>query len=405
MPLILPAPAPPSSPAAAADNGVVHLSWMESPDAVAGYHVYRTADAGQPYARVTGSPQPGGTYDDAAVVNSTTYYYAVVAVDLQGFESAWSNRNSDCDVSGPDCVRATPINPDPPSTPTGVAASSQGSPDRVLVSWNPNPEPDIDRYRVHWGLAPGVYTASVDAAEPATQVEVPGLETNTEYFFAVEAENTSSLVSPRSDPVSATPRLLLGIRPPATVSGLAIVVPPEESTSLDLLWSASLDNIYGEATSVLWYRIYRGPSAGFVPDLDSPLATVAAPETSYRDGGAAVAPGDYYYLVVAEDSDGFLSGVARELPEGILDLEVSLQGDGSTVDLSWSAVTQTVGGDPTSVVGYEVHGQSLPLPRSSVAPSTLLGQPASPGFSHVPPGGIYFYTVLPVDNRGARSPY
>ena len=57
MPLVLPAPARPSFPAATADNGVVHLAWVESPDAVAGYHVYRTADLGQPYARVTATPQ------------------------------------------------------------------------------------------------------------------------------------------------------------------------------------------------------------------------------------------------------------------------------------------------------------------------------------------------------------
>jgi len=42
MKLVLPAPAPASDPSANGDNGVVHLSWTASEDAVAGYFVYRT---------------------------------------------------------------------------------------------------------------------------------------------------------------------------------------------------------------------------------------------------------------------------------------------------------------------------------------------------------------------------
>lgn len=403
--LLLPAPAPPGDLSAIEDNGVVHLTWTVSDDVVAGYSVYRSLDPAQPYTRITPSPVPGSAYDDGDVVNALTYYYAVVAVDAQGFESAWSNQNSDCGIPGPDCVQATPINLLPPSKPSGVAAESQGAPDKVRLLWNTNPEPDVQLYRVRWGLSSGSYSGSLQVNGNVTEATVPGLLTGSTYFFAVEAENTSSLVSPLSDEVSAVPRLIMGIRPPATVAGLLVEVALEDATSLDLSWNPVTSDIYGDSSSVVSYRLFRGTAPGFVPDLDLPLATVGAPLTTYRDGGAAVTPTDYYYLVLAVDSQGFTSGVAQDLPTGVLDLQVSLQPDDVSSDLSWSAVTQTVSGMPTTVVAYQVHGAATVLPRQSVSPATLLGTVSGTSFSHVPPGPEYYYTVVAVDHRGALSPF
>jgi len=339
------------------------------------------------------------------VVNSLTYYYAVVAVDAQGFESAWSNQNSDCGMAGPDCVQATPINLLPPSTPTGVGADSQGAPDKVRVVWDGNPEPDVELYRIHWGLASGVYIGSMQVDGSATEATVAGLLTGNIYFFAVEAQNTSSLVSPLSDETSAVPRLIMGIRPPATVSGLQVQVAGGDPTSLDLAWSPVTLDIYGDPSSVASYEIFRGIMPGFVPDLNAPLATVTAPLATYRDTGAAITPADYYYLVLAVDTQGFTSGVAQDLPAGVMDLQVALQGDGVTSDLSWTAVSQTVSGHPTTVVEYQVHGATLVLPRQSLSPASLLGTVTGTTFSHLPVGPEYYYTVVAVDNRGALSPF
>ena len=234
-----------------------------------GYHVYRATNLTQPYTRITASPVAGTGHDDIDVVNSVTYYYALVAVK-QEFESAWSNQNSDCGVAGPDCVQATPINLVPPSKPTGVGAAPQGSPDDVRVVWNANPEPDVEIYRIRWGLSSGAYTASMEVDGTATEATVPGLLTGSTYFFAVEAENTSSLVSPPSDEASATPRLIMGIRPPATVDGLMVEVAPDDSTSLDVSWSPVTLNIYGELASIATYQVFRGTTPGFVPDLARP---------------------------------------------------------------------------------------------------------------------------------------
>jgi len=132
---------------------------------------------------------------------------------------------------------------------------------------------------------------------------------------------------------------------------------------------------------------------------------VTSPATTHRDSGAAITPANYYYLVLAVDTQGFTSGVAQDLPDGILDLQLVLQPDEVTADLSWSAGSQTVAGDPTTVVEYQVHGATTVVDRQSLSAATLLGTVTGTTFSHLPPDPWYYYTVVAVDNRGALSPF
>lgn len=71
--------APPSNLRDAPDGGAPSLTWTASPDASAGYHVYRgTSDAG-PFTRVTDSPVTGTSYIDLSAPTGT-FTYAVRAV-------------------------------------------------------------------------------------------------------------------------------------------------------------------------------------------------------------------------------------------------------------------------------------------------------------------------------------
>lgn len=56
----------------------------------------------------------------------------------------------------------------------------------VIVSWNPNTEPDLAGYKVYYGTEPGEYTTSIDVGN-VTQREVSGLEMGGTYYFAVTA--------------------------------------------------------------------------------------------------------------------------------------------------------------------------------------------------------------------------
>ena len=77
-----PPPAPPTGLAASAGDGQVSLDWDDNaePDVV-GYNVYRSETSGGPYSQVNGTLLATSDYLDLGVINETTYYYVVTAVD------------------------------------------------------------------------------------------------------------------------------------------------------------------------------------------------------------------------------------------------------------------------------------------------------------------------------------
>jgi hypothetical protein len=55
-----------------------------------GYYVYRGAQTGGPYARIS-TLQPGTSYVDGSVLSGQTYHYVVTALGTNSQESAYSN--------------------------------------------------------------------------------------------------------------------------------------------------------------------------------------------------------------------------------------------------------------------------------------------------------------------------
>ena len=84
-----PTPAPTPLPVPAIHK--VTLTWVASTSAgVTGYNLYRSTTNGSGYVKI-GSTTTQLIYVDASVVNATTYYYVVTAVDVSG-ESGYSNQ-------------------------------------------------------------------------------------------------------------------------------------------------------------------------------------------------------------------------------------------------------------------------------------------------------------------------
>jgi hypothetical protein len=76
------------------------------------------------------------------------------------------------------------------------------------------------------------------------------------------------------------------------------------------------------------------------------------------------------------------------------------------VHLSWPVVAITMSGGPTIIPRYEVHGAASPFSRAQTTSANLIASPTGTTFDHLPPSGkVFYYSVLPVDNRGALSPY
>jgi hypothetical protein len=68
----------------------VALTWSPNTSTVQGYYVYRGAQTGGPYTKIS-TLQPGTSYSDINVMSGQTYYYAVTAVGTDSAESGYSN--------------------------------------------------------------------------------------------------------------------------------------------------------------------------------------------------------------------------------------------------------------------------------------------------------------------------
>src|SRR5437016_9736375 len=70
----------------------------------------------------------------------------------------------------------------------------------ATATWDPNPEPDLAGYKLSYGTQSGVYTTVIDVGNVTTWA-ITSLTAGQRYFFAVQAYNTSSSLSPYSTEV------------------------------------------------------------------------------------------------------------------------------------------------------------------------------------------------------------
>ena len=88
-------PAAPTGLAAGGDDGVVLLNWNNNAEVdINGYNVYRSTTSGSGYVQLNDSFLSSSDYTDYDVINGTTYYYVVTAVDTSSNESAYSSQVS-----------------------------------------------------------------------------------------------------------------------------------------------------------------------------------------------------------------------------------------------------------------------------------------------------------------------
>lgn len=74
---------------------------------------------------------------------------------------------------------------------------------QVTLAWDPNTESDLAGYRVHYGTASGVYTATVEVDRNTTTCTVLNLTSGQTYYFAASAFNSAGESSGYSNEVSA----------------------------------------------------------------------------------------------------------------------------------------------------------------------------------------------------------
>jgi sugar lactone lactonase YvrE/photosystem II stability/assembly factor-like uncharacterized protein len=87
-----------------------------------------------------------------------------------------------------------------PSQPTGLSVIDPASGNSLNVSWNANPEPDISRYVVHYGISGEPLLNKIETSSPSTTIS--NLVSYQTYDVAVTAINSSGEISARSAIVS-----------------------------------------------------------------------------------------------------------------------------------------------------------------------------------------------------------
>ena len=157
----------------------------------------------------------------------------------------------------------------PPSVPTGVAATANGS-EEIDLSWSPSSDPGggVAGYTVYRnGSSVGTSTT--------TSFADTGLTANTTYSYTVDAVDTSNNRSAQSSPpVSATtdPDTTVPTAP-ASLTATAV-----SAARVDLAWSASSD-----PDGVSGYRVFRDGVA--IAEVTSGLGysdTSVVPATTYN---------------------------------------------------------------------------------------------------------------------------
>src|ERR1019366_10150774 len=201
---------------------------------------------------------------------STTYTYAVKAVDAAGNASALSASVSATTLAQADTT--------PPSVPTGLTASAI-SQTQINLSWQGSTDNvGVTGYQVFRG------GAQIATATGTTYSDI-GLTASTTYTYAVKAVDAAGNASALSASVSATTLALGDILPPSVPTGLTASVVSQ--SQINLSWLASTDNV-----GVTGYQVFRGGAQ---------IATATG--TTYSDTGLKAST-TYTYAVKAVDAAG-----------------------------------------------------------------------------------------------------
>jgi fibronectin type 3 domain-containing protein len=259
------APSAPQSLAATAGSGSVSLTWgaptSNGGAAITGYNVYRGTSSGGESATPVATNVATTSFTDSGLVNGTTYYYTVAAVNSAG-TSPVSNEAS----ATPVLVQATV-----PSAPQSLVATSGN--DSASLSWSApasNGGSPVIGYDVYRGTSPGAESVTPLATNVSASSYTDASALNgTTYYYTVAAINAVG-VSPQSNEASATPQASV----PSAPLGL---VASGGNGSVVLSWAPPASDGNSPITG---YDVYRGTSPG--AESGTPLATNVA-STAFTD--------------------------------------------------------------------------------------------------------------------------
>jgi predicted phage tail protein len=325
-------PGVPTGLAATPGNGMVTLSWAapasDGGSQISGYNVYQGTSPGGETGPVNGSSLITATsYKATGLVNGTTYYFQVAAVNAVG--------------QGPSSAEAQAVPVTVPGAPAGLTATAGNG--QVTLSWAA-PTSDggspVTSYKVDVATTANFKVPTSYSAGTGTAVTVPGLVNGTTYYFRVAAVNRAGEGDP-SNAESATPLAV-----PGAPAGLAATA---GNGTVTLSWAAPASD---GGSRVTGYNVYQGTKSG--GETRVPVNGSLVTGTSFKATGL-VNGTTYYFRVAAVNAEGQgpSSAEAQAVPVTVpgAPVRLTVSPSGARVTLSWAAPTSD-GGSP--VTGYNV---------------------------------------------------
>lgn len=158
------------------------------------YNVYRSVSSEGPYDALAVGVQETG-YRDTAVVNGTSYYYFVTALNASG--AALGNSNQ---ISAVPAAVASSLLP-----PTNLNARSPAR-KQIRILWTaPSDATSATTYRIYRSTVTGGPYQYIDVTGSTTYLNM-GMASGTTYYYVVTAVNGAGAESPYSNEASSVAR-------------------------------------------------------------------------------------------------------------------------------------------------------------------------------------------------------
>ncbi len=324
---------PPATPTklnvtALSSGNALYISWDPNTEVdLVNYTLYRSINNISFNIR---SKIPKGTeyFIDSGLVDGTTYYYRISASDEVPNESLLSG-----------IISGVPKDTQAPARPVGFWVEHGSLVDSLLLTWVLGSEADLTGYNIYrTNTSSGPYTL-ITSVSTVSEYEDMGLESETTYYYVIQAFDEVPNNSSYSLEVSQTTRDFI---PPSSPTNLTVTSMPT-GNRLNITWDAPSDS------DVVNYTIY------FSTDNVSFFAEAVIPVgiEYYIDGGL-IDGNTYYYMILASDEESNyspLSSVENGIPEDIMapstpvGLEITDQEDAEgSLNISWNPVTTNADG-------------------------------------------------------------
>ncbi len=189
------APNIPTGLTAITGNNKVILSWTANIDEdLAKYIIYisQNPDDNNP-SKNSESTTNSKTVD--SLLNDTTYYFWITAMDYDNNES---NRSSRAEAKpAPDTTA--------PNIPTGLTATADNQ--KVILNWTANSEIDLAKYIIYISQNPDDANPSKDSESTTNSKTIDSLTNDITYYFWITAMDNEDNESARSSRAEAKPTL------------------------------------------------------------------------------------------------------------------------------------------------------------------------------------------------------